>query len=149
MAKAGQIVVNIAAHESSQHAVNFRSTTGIRSTREYITRTAGEQVFFQLLRENPAYLVAAYDNILLGCLYESLYHEPFAPDSQGRPLGGSLTIAELRQALNEVRDVRQLESLRERFQQSRRNILRMAAREGVELSIPSVLPGDRSALDPE
>jgi hypothetical protein len=149
LAKAGRIVVNISAHESSQHAVNFRSTTGIRSTREYLTRTAGEQVFLQLPHENPAYLVAAYDNVLLGCLYESLYHEAFAPDSQGRPLGGSLTIAELREALNEVRNVRQLESLRERFQQSRRNILRMAAREGVELSIPSVLPGDRSALDPE
>ncbi len=142
LAKAGQIVVNIAAHESSQHAVNFRSTTGIRSTREYITRTAGEQVFFQLLRENPAYLVAAYDNVLLGCLYESLYHEPFAPDSQGRPLGGSLTIAELRQALNEVRDVKQFELLHERFQQSRCNIQRMAVREGVELSIPSALPSD-------
>jgi hypothetical protein len=149
LAKAGRIVVNISADESSQHTANFRGTTGFRAIREHTTRTAGEQVFFRSLAENPLYLVAAYDNVLLGCLYESLYHEPFAPDSQGRPFGGSLTVAELRQALNEVRDVRQLELLRERFQQSRSNILRMAAREAVELSIPSVLSGHRSALHTE
>ena len=43
-------------------------------------------------------------------------------------------------ALNEVRDVKQLESLREKFRRFHRNILRMAAREGLSLSIPSVLP---------
>lgn len=107
-----------------------------------MTRAAGEQVFFQSLAENAAYLIAAYDNVLLGCLYESLYHEPFAPDVAGRPFGGSLTVADLRQAVKAVRDVKLLESLRERFQQSHGNILRMAAREGVELSIPSVLPDD-------
>jgi hypothetical protein len=146
LAKAGRIVVNIAADESSQHVANFRGTTGFRAIREHTTRAAGELAFFRSLAENPLYLIAAYDNVLLGCLYESLYHEPFAPDPQGRPLGGSLTIADLRQTLKEVRDERRIESLQERFQQSRRNILRMAAREGVELAIPSVLPEKRSAL---
>jgi hypothetical protein len=140
LVKGGKIIINIPADESSRHAAHFRGTTGFRSSREHTMQAAGEQVFLQLVRENPAYLIAAYDNVLLGCLYESLYHEPFASDPAGRPLGGSLTVADLKQALQEVRDVKQLESLRERFQQSQRNILRMAAREGVDLSVPSVLP---------
>ena len=138
----GKIIVNIGADESMRHTANFRGTTGLRSSREHTTRAAGEQVFLESVAEYPAYLVAAYDNVLLGCLYETIYHEPFAPDSAGRSLGGSLTVAELRQALTDVRDVTQVEPLYERFRQSRRNILRMAAMEGVELSIPSVLPNE-------
>ena len=138
----GSIVINISAEESLQHTVNFRSTTGLRANREHMTRAAGGQLFLQSLPEFPAYLVAGYDNLLLGCLYESLYGEPFAPDAAGRALGASLTVDELRRALKELRDEKQLESLRGRFQQSKRNILRMAAREGLGLSIPSVLPGD-------
>jgi hypothetical protein len=145
LVKGGKIVINVDAVESSRHTVNFRGTTGLRSSREHITRAVGEQVFLQSVVQYPACLIAAYDNVLLGCLYESLYHEPFAPDAAGRPLGASLTIAELRHALKEVRDVKQLESLHERFQQSHRNILSMAAREGVELSIPSVLPNEIGA----
>ena len=145
LVKGGKIVINVDADESSRHTVNFRGTTGLRSSREHITPAAGEQVFLQSVAQYPACLIAAYDNVLLGHLYESLYHEPFAPDPAGRPLGASLTIAELRYALKEVRDVKQLESLHERFQQSHRNILRMAAREGVELSIPSVLPNEIGA----
>ena len=140
LVKGGKIIINVDADEASRHTVNFRGTTGLRSSREHITRAAGEPVFLQSVAQYPACLIAAYDNVLLGCLYESLFREPFAPDSAGRPLGGSLTIDELKYALKEVRDVKQLQSLHERFQQSHRNILRMAAREGVELSIPSVLP---------
>jgi hypothetical protein len=140
LVKCGKIVINIPADESSRHAANFRGTTGFRASREHTTQAAGAQVFLQLVRENPAYLIAAYDNVLLGYLYESLYHEPFALDPAGRPLGGTLSVADLRQALREVRDLKQLESLRERFQQSQRNILRMATCEGVNLKIPSALP---------
>ncbi len=139
LAKSGKTIINIAAEESSRHVVNFRGTTGLRATREHMMRAAGEQVFFQFVAENPALLSAGYDNVLLGCLYEALYDEPFAPDEAGRSLGGSLTVAELRRGLEAIRDGKQLESLRERFRQSRQNIRRMANREGVELSIPSVL----------
>jgi hypothetical protein len=139
LVKRGGVVVNIAAEESSRHTANFRGTTGLRSSREHTTRAVGEQAFLQSVAEHPAYLTAAYDNVLLGCLYEALYHEPFAPGPEGTHLGGSLTLADLRQAVKEVRDAKQLESLRGKFQQSQRNILRMATREGVELSIPSVL----------
>jgi hypothetical protein len=140
LARAGKTIVNIGADESARHAANFRGTTGFRAMREHMTRAAGAAVFFKAIAHNPLYLVAAYDNVLLGCLYEALYHEPFAPDAAGRPLGGSLTPADLRRALNNVGDAKQLATLRERFEQSQRNILRMAAREAVELTIPSVLP---------
>jgi hypothetical protein len=140
LVKQGQVIIHVDADESLRHAVNFRGTTGLRTSREHTTRAAGEQVFLQSVAQYPAYLVAAYDNVLLGCLYESLYHAPFAADPAGRPLGASLTVAELQHALQEVRDLKLLDSLRQTFRQSQRNILRMAAREGVELSIPSVLP---------
>ena len=140
LARAGKTVINIGAGESFRHAANFRGTTGLRAMREHMTSAAGEPAFFLALVDNPLYLVAAYDNVLLGGLYEALFGEPFAPDSAGRSLGASLTVADLRSALDKVRNPEQLASLRERFQQSERNILRMASREGVELSIPSVLP---------
>jgi|SRR5579863_393219 len=137
--KRGKTIVNIAGEESSRHAANFRGTTGFRSSREHTMQAAGERVFWQSVVEYPAYLIAAYDNVLLGCLYQSLYHEPFAPDQGGTPLGGSLTVADLKQVLKGVRDTKQRALLRERFKRSQQNILRMAAQEGVELSIPFVL----------
>jgi len=149
LAKRGRIIINISAEESSQHVANFRGTTGIRANREHTVRAAGEKVFLEFLAGNPLLLIAAYDNVLLGCLYESLYQEPFAAGPSGDHLDGSLSVSDTRQALRNVRDAKQLESLRERFQQSRSNILRMAAREGVELSIPSVLPDDGGAPELE
>jgi hypothetical protein len=149
LAKRGKTIINISAEESSRHVANFRGTTGIRANREHTLRAAGEKVFLEFLAGNPLLLIAAYDNLLLGCLYESLYHEPFAAGALGEHLGGSLTVPELRRALSNVRDAAQIESLRDRFHQSRRNILRMAAREGVELSIPSVLPNDDGTAELE
>jgi hypothetical protein len=142
LAGAGQTIVNITAEESALHTANFRGTTGFRAIREHMTRASGEEVFFKALAQNPLYLVAAYDNVVLGCLYEALYHEPFAPDPAGTSLGASLTVADLKAALQEIRDANQLATLRGRFEQSQRNIQQMAAREGIELSIPSVLTSD-------
>ena len=48
----------------------------------------------------------------------------------------------LRQTLNEVRDVSNSSLCTKDFSNPSRNILRMAAREGVELLIPSVLPDE-------
>jgi hypothetical protein len=149
LSKDGKIIINLGPDESLQHVANFRGTTGLRSSREHITRAAGDQIFWQCVALYPAYIVAAYDNVLLGCLYESLFHQPFASDPAGTPLGGSMTLKDLRQVLQGVRDAKQLASLREKFQRSQRNILRMAAREGVELSIPSLLPNEGDTLQPE
>jgi hypothetical protein len=50
-----------------------------------------------------------------------------------------LTVAEMRQALADMRDSAPLDAMRRRFQESRANIMRLAGREGVELAIPEVL----------
>jgi hypothetical protein len=140
LAQRGQSIVNIAAEESALHVANFRGTTGLRSFREHTNRAASDEVFLLSAKESPLFLIAAYDNLLLGCLYESLYREPFALDAAGRPLGSSLTLDELKHALERICDAQQLETLRQRFAQSRHNIQRMAALEGVEISIPPVPP---------
>jgi hypothetical protein len=146
LTKAGKTILNVGEEESMRHIVNFRSTTAVRSSREQTTSAAGPAVFWKMVCMFPEYLSAAYDNLLLGCLYESLYHQPFAPDSVGTPLGSSLTVAEIRQALDEIGDAAQLDSLRRSFNGARANIMRLAAREGLELSIPEVLPEMRTAV---
>jgi hypothetical protein len=146
LAKAGNTIVNIGQEESSRHIANFRSTTGLRASREQTVLAAGDSVFWKTVCIFPEYLGAGYDNLVLGCLYESLYGEPFAPDSEGVALGGSLTVGELRQALSEVRDAGALDSFRRGFRQSHDNILRLAEREGVELLIPRVLPEANAAF---
>ena len=145
LTKAGMSIVNVGEEESRRHIVNFRSTTGVRSSREQVTLAAGESIFWKMVRMFPEYVSAAYDNLMLGCLYESLYHRPFAADSAGTALGSSLTVDELRQALSGVRDAAQLDSLGSKFQESRAKIMRLAEREGVELAIPEVLPEARTA----
>jgi hypothetical protein len=146
LAKAGKIIVNIRQEESSRHIANFRSTTGIRASREQTTFAAGESIFWKMVGMCPEYLGAAYDNLVLGSLYESLYGEPFAPDSAGAALGSSLTVDELRLALNDVRDANVFDALRRGFSQSHDNILQLARRESVELLIPTVLPEANAVL---
>jgi hypothetical protein len=140
LAKVGKTIVNIGEEESLRHVVNFRSTTGVRSSREQVTSTAGDSIWWKMVCMFPEYVSAGYDNLVLGCLYESLYRQPFAPDSAGTPLGSSLTVAELRRALSEIPETAKLDSLRRKFQESRADIMRLAGREGMELAIPDVLP---------
>ncbi len=77
LSKRGMKILNVDAAESSEYIAMFRSTTGIRTTREHIVRVSGEQAFQTYVARNPAYIAAAYDNILLGALYESLFAESF------------------------------------------------------------------------
>lgn len=136
LAKRGRKVVAISLEESSQYAANFRSSTALRATRESITAAAGERAFDECFSQHPAYIVPAHDNVLLGCLYETLFGEPFAPDASGNALGGSVTLADLTRVLANIRDSEEIARLRERFRRSQHAILRMAAREGVDIAIP-------------
>ncbi len=140
----GKRIVNVNANESSNHVASFRSTTGIRSTREHFLRSAGEEAFEKCVAQNRAYIAAAYDNILLAALYERLFGEPFALDSSGTALAGSMTATELRRVLNNVRDPEQIRKLELDFQRSERAISAMSAREGVPLSLPSTLTGRKA-----
>jgi hypothetical protein len=45
LVKRRKIVINVGSEESTRHIANFRGTTGLRASREHITRAAGEQAF--------------------------------------------------------------------------------------------------------
>jgi len=139
LARRGQLVVNISAEEAAQNIANFRSSTALRATRENIVHEIGEDGFERCVVEHRAYTVPAFDNILLGCLYQALFGEPFASNSAGEHLGGSVTVEMLRRAMHSIREANELERLRARFEQSARQVLQMAEREGIQLSLPSVL----------
>jgi hypothetical protein len=136
----GHTIVNVGNDESREHVANFRSVTGIRAAREQISHAVGERMYLHMAAERGL-VIAAYDNVLLACLYETLFNEPFAPDANGTPLGGSLTWPELTSAVAAIRDEKLLADLRNRFHLSRQNILRLATREGVPLNVPTLLGG--------
>jgi hypothetical protein len=142
LAARGQRIVNISAEVAWPHVAHFRSTTGIRSGREQVTRAVGEAVFLATSTNDRASLAAAYDNVLLGCLHEKLFGEPFACNDAGVPLAGSMTWAELTSAVAALRDEKLLDELAVRARQSKDNIQRLASREGVKLEIPSLFGGD-------
>jgi hypothetical protein len=142
LAQRGKKIVNIGAEESLAHVVNFRGTTGIRATREHITRAAGEEVFWKFAGSQPAHLAAAYDNILLGALYEAVFGQRFATDAAGTRCAASMTVEDLRRRCKGIEDEKQRAALTEKFARSRAAILRMAEREGLELTIPPVLVGE-------
>jgi hypothetical protein len=141
LAAQGDRIVNLSADDAEPHVAHFRSTTGIRAGREQVTRAVGEAVFLETVANDRASLAAAYDNVLLGCLHEKLFGEPFACNAAGVPLGGSLTWTELTGAVSAMRDEKLLGELRVRARQSRENILRMAGREGVAIDVPTLLAG--------
>ena len=53
LAKAGKIIVNIGEEESLRHVVNFRSTTGVRSSREQVTSGGGNSIFWKMVSMFP------------------------------------------------------------------------------------------------
>jgi hypothetical protein len=141
LAARGQRFVNCSAEEAAPHVAHFRSTTGIRAGREQMSRAVGEAVFLESIANDRASLAAAYDNVLLGCLHDKLFGEPFACNAAGVPLGGSMTWTELTGAVGALRDEKLRGELCERARLSRENILRMAAREGVTIEVPTLLAG--------
>ena len=143
--KRGKTIVNVSMDESSDHIANFRSSTALRAARESFTRAVGEGAFDALVARHRGFIVPAHDNVLLGCLYEVIFGKPFAPDVAGTPLGGSVTLAHLRKAVENIPGAHDLEKLRARFNRSRRATLRMAACEGVKVAIPWVLPDESNA----
>jgi hypothetical protein len=138
LAKLGNRIVNICEDESSRHIMMFRSTTGVRAMREQITRASGVQAFYQFLAQNPACIAAAYDNVLLGALYERVFGEAFAVDASGTPFGDSVTMAELRIALSKLCDRQERAKLEQKFQSSQQSIARLAAHENIELDFSAL-----------
>jgi len=122
------------------HLADFHGTTVLRASREIFGGAIGERRFEELVGEKRYFAMGAYDNLLLGTLYQAIFGEPFAAGSAGEPLAGSLPAAGLARALARVDDPARQSALRAYFQRSDQAIGRLAAREGIELALPRVIP---------
>lgn len=136
----GKRIVMASASEMDAHLTDFHGTTNLRVCRESWAPLIGGPQFESLIARKAYFARGAYDNILLGWLYERVFGEPFAPGPDGEPLAGSVTVAALRRILGEVRDPTLQESIARSYARSERAIARLAAREGIALELPEVLP---------
>jgi hypothetical protein len=127
------------APDASDHLADFHGTTVLRASREIFGEAIGERRFLELVGEKRYFAMGAYDNLLLGTLYEAVFGEPFAA-LDGRALAGSLPAADLAHALRQVTDPARQETLRAYFARSDRALARLAAREGISIEIPRVIP---------
>jgi hypothetical protein len=136
---AGWRIVEVAARDAAPHVADFHATTAIRAAREKLGPLLGPR--FDALVAGKLYLsMGAYDNLLLGSLYRTLYGEPFAAGPDGVHLSGSATADALREAFAGIRFGGALARLAGVMGRSRRVFERLAAREGVRVEIPRLLP---------
>jgi hypothetical protein len=129
----------VEAADPAAYLADFHGTTVLRAAREVFARQIGERRFEALVGERRYFAMGAYDNLLLGTLYEAVFGEPFAALS-GEALAGSLPTAGLARALAQIGDADRRAVLRDYFRRSDRAIALLAAREGLELAIPRVIP---------
>lgn len=134
---AGREVVE--APDPAAHLADFHGTTVLRAAREVFAAQVGERRFEALVGERRYFAMGAYDNLLLGTLYEAVFGAPFAAVS-GAALAGSLPAAGLARALAQIGDADRRAVLRDYFRRSDRAIALLAAREGVALTVPGVIP---------
>jgi hypothetical protein len=125
--------------DAAAHLADFHGTTVLRAAREVFGGALGERRFEQLVGERRYFAMGAYDNLLLGILYQQVIGEPFAA-AAGRPLAGSLPAAGLARALAQIEDPDRQAVLRDYFRRSDRAIALLAAREGIRIEIPRVIP---------
>jgi hypothetical protein len=121
---------------------DFHGTTNLRISRELFGRVIGAERFEAFVAEHRYFAKAACDNALLGALYRALFGAPFAPGDDGSDLGGSLTVEATRRALGRFRDARTLVELQAHLERSERAISRLAAREPIAVTRPSLRPED-------
>jgi hypothetical protein len=126
--------------EAEARIADFHGTTVIRASREVFGHLMGGHGFETLVSRKRYFAMGAYDNALLGTLYQAVFGEPFAPDPDGRPLGGSVAVDVVRQELGKIRDASLRAALEEYFARSDRAILRLAALEGIALQLPPLRP---------
>jgi hypothetical protein len=138
----GQRILDVPRGEAETRIADFHGTTVIRISREMVGGLLGER-FDTLVSEKPYFAMGAYDNLLLGTLYRSLYGAPFAPGPDGVHLSSSATPEVLRAALSRIKSRTALSRLVDYFDRSDRALSRLAAREGVTLAVPGVLSRKR------
>ncbi len=136
----GLSIVEAEPAASAEHLADFHGTTVLRVSRAVFAAAIGEERFTALVGEKRYFAMGAYDNLLLGALYQALFGEPFAAGEDGEPCGGSLAAGALRRALGGIADGERRRVLAAYFARSDRAIARLAAREGIALALPAVVP---------
>jgi hypothetical protein len=127
------------AADPEAHLADFHGTTVLRASREVFGDRIGEGRFEALVGEKRYFAMGAYDNLLLGTLYTAVFGDPFAALGDV-PFAGSLPAAGLARALAQIDDPGRRSALLAYFQRSDRAISQLAAREGIELALPRVIP---------
>ncbi len=136
----GRKIIYADLAEAEARIADFHGTTVIRASREVFGHLMEGHGFETLISRKRYYAMGAYDNALLGALYQAMFGEPFAPDPDGRPLGGSAAVDSIRQELGKIRNASLRKALKEYFDRSDRAILRLAALEGIDLQLPPLRP---------
>lgn len=126
--------------EAEERIADFHGTTVIRASREVFGHLMDGAGFEGLVSRKRYFAMGAYDNALLGALYQSVFGEPFAPGPGGEPLGGSVSLEAVRRELARIREKKLRTDLEDYFVRSDRAILRLAALEGIDLSLPDLRP---------
>lgn len=125
--------------EAEERIADFHGTTVIRASREVFGHLMNGNSFEGLISKKRYYAMGAYDNALLGTLYQAVFNEAFA-SAGGEPLGGSATVDVIRRELEKIDDPALRETLADYFDRSDRAILRLAEREGIALALPPLRP---------
>lgn len=136
----GRKILLADAAEAEERIADFHGTTVIRASREVFGHLMNGHGFEGLVSRKRYFAMGAYDNALLGALYQALFHEPFAPGEDGEPLGGSVPADLVRRELDRIDDPGLRDALAEYFDRSDRAILRLAEREGIALDLPRLRP---------
>ncbi len=141
---AGRRVEEVSARDAAPHVADFHATTAVRVTRERLGPLLGPRL--DVLFGEKLYLsMGAYDNLLLGTLYRTLYAEPFAAGPDGVHLSGSATADALRAMFAGIRSHDAMARLVGVLGRSRRALSRLAAHEGIRVDVPRVVPAGREA----
>ena len=138
----GFTLLDVPASEAAGRVADFHGTTVLRSSREVFGAPLGPR-FDALLAEKPYFAMGAYDNLLLGTLFRSLFGAPFAAEGDGTHLSGSATEDQLRGALAAVPGRTALAQFLAYADRSNRAASALFAHEGVPFTPPRLLPRAR------
>jgi hypothetical protein len=100
----------------------------------------GEERFENLIAGKRYFCMGAYDNLLLGALYGTIFSESFATGPSGEHMAGSVTEPALRSILRRIEDQNLIAALSNYFKRSNEAVRRLARREGLEYRFPAVIP---------
>ncbi|HBL25625.1 MAG TPA: hypothetical protein DD490_02190, partial [Acidobacteria bacterium] len=135
----GKTIVMASPDEMGEQLTDFHSTTLLRMSRDQFGGAIGEDRFQAQIARNVHFLQGAYDNLLLGLLYQHLFQEPYAPGPDGTPLAGSLTLDALQRILRNLHEPKLRARIAAYLPRSNRAILRLAEREGFQFQLPEGL----------